>query len=140
MLLFDLINTISGLMRFPSLRSLADSITEEQKAEEERRRKRERLAKLHRFLGSRVPIELVLGPGLDVPLPPVASTSRPSETSSDGEASPATKLWLRGKRRNSLASSDPYERLADSERLKEELSDKEKAIVVKRAQKMERVS
>ena len=127
-------------MRFPSLHSLADSLTEEQKAEEERRRKRERLAKLHRFLGSRVPMELVLGPGFDAPLPPVATSFKPSGTASDGEASPATKLWSRNKRRNSLASSDPHERLPDSERLKEELTDKEKAIVVKRAQKMERVS
>ena len=38
-----------------------------------------------------------------------------------------------------MASSDPSERLTDAERLKMDLSDKEKAIVVKRALKMERV-
>lgn len=115
--------------------SLAESMTEEQKMEEDRRKKRERVAKVHRFLGSRVPTELVLGPGLGAPLPLPAPDS---DILSDGETSAQARLWLR-RRRNSLASSDPSERLTDAERLKMDLSDKEKAIVVKRALKMERV-
>ena len=110
-------------------------MTEEQKMEEDRRKKRERVAKVHRFLGSRVPTELVLGPGLGAPLPLPAPDS---DILSDGETSAQARLWLR-RRRNSLASSDPSERLTDAERLKMDLSDKEKAIVVKRALKMERV-
>lgn len=116
-------------------------MTEEQKAEEERRRKREKLAKLHRFLGSRVPMDLVLGPVLEPPLPPLAQDFVQTDATavSDGEASSPARNWLRGRRRNSLASSDPLERMPDSERLKEELSEKEKAIAVKRALKMEKV-
>lgn len=129
------------MLRFPSSYSFAESFSEEQQAEEERRRKRERLAKLHRFLGSRVPMDLVLGPGVEVPLPPVAQEPVQTDpvTVSDGEASTPAKIWARGRRRNSLASSDPSERMPESERLKEELSEREKAIVVKRALKMEKV-
>ncbi|KAL5534012.1 hypothetical protein ACEPAG_472 [Sanghuangporus baumii] len=128
-----------NLIRFPSICSFAESSTDEQRAEEERRRKREKLAKLHRFLGSRVPMELVLGHDLDVPLPPLAPDSKSVDPASDGEVSPATKLWLLAKRRNSLPISDPLERPADSDRLKEVLSDKEKAAAVKRALKMEKM-
>lgn len=131
----------TNLIRFSSTYSFAESVTDEQQAEEERRRKREKLAKLHRFLGSRVPTELVLGPDIGAPLPPIAPEllQQDPATVSDGEATSATRLWMRGKRRNSLASSRPSERLPDSERVKEELSEKEKAIVVKRALKMEKL-
>ncbi|KAI5124140.1 hypothetical protein M0805_000951 [Coniferiporia weirii] len=132
---------IHSLIRFSSTYSLADSVSDTQKAEEERRRKRERLAKLHRFLGSRVPPELILGPHeVGAPLPaPGPGHQDQGYTLSDGETPSSAKLWIRGKRRNSLASSDPLERLADTERIKERLSEREKAIVVKRALKMERM-
>ena len=128
-------------MRFPSTYSLAISLSEDQKIEAERRRKRERLAKLHRFLGSRVPTELVLGPHeTGAPLPPTDLNAQKSADSlADSEPTSSTKLWVIGKRRNSLASSDPLERLGDSERMKEQLTDKEKAVAVKRALKMEKV-
>ncbi|THH10151.1 hypothetical protein EW145_g1513 [Phellinidium pouzarii] len=130
-----------GVMSFPSTHSLINSMSDTQKTEEERRRKRERLAKLHRFLGSRVPAELILGPHeIGAPLPALDPNHVDSGyTLSDGETSSSARLWMRGKRRNSLASSDPLERLADTERVKEHMTEKEKAIVVKRALKMERM-
>lgn len=130
-----------GLMRFPSTYSLTISLSEDQKSEVERRRKRERLAKLHRFLGSRIPTELILGPSeIGAPLPPAdPNARRVSYSQEEMEPTNSSKLWVIAKRRNSLASSDPLERLGDSERMKEQLSDKEKAAAVKRALKMEKV-
>ncbi|KAI9057049.1 hypothetical protein FKP32DRAFT_1598533 [Trametes sanguinea] len=73
------------------------SLSSEQVAEEERRRKREKLAKLHRFLGSRVPQHLVLGP-LDegAPLPPPAPSPSPTPNSSDSPSSPAFRFTQSG--------------------------------------------
>ena len=107
---------------------------------EERRRKRERLAKLHRFLGSRIPAELVLGPHeMGSPLPDVAPSSlTDNHALSDGEATPSLPSWIPRRRRSSLSSSLPAHWLID-ERRKEHLSDKEKALRVKRANKMEKV-
>lgn len=126
------------LERSPSSYSVEDSIVEEQKGEDERRRKRDRLAKLHRFLGARIPAELLLAPHeIGVPLPPLASDQ--SDTSydiSDRDLSGPRNLW---KRRNSLAGSLPSDWLPGSERMKKDLNDKEKAVVVKRALKMEKV-
>lgn len=101
--------------------------------EDERRRKRERLAKLHRFLGSRVPAHLVLGledPALADVLPPVAA-----DPADDGAA---RRAWLR-RRRSSSAAALPSVRVDELERVREELDDKEKAINVRRAHKMEKV-
>ena len=110
--------------------------------EEDRRRKRERLAKLHRFLGSRVPANLVLGfDDMEASLPPPqhSPTSPPkaSSSSSEGDESPR-KAWL--KRRTASVAVPPSSWSDSLERVKEELDDREKAINVRRAQKMEKVS
>ena len=119
----------------PSTASLAETVSSDVLAEDERRRKREKLAKLHRFLGSRVPPHLVLGP-LDegAPLPPPASS--PHSTLDDGEARKVRML-----RRRSSSSAEFSRTWSDGiDRLKEELNEREKAINVRRAVKMEKVS
>ncbi|KAJ7201256.1 hypothetical protein GGX14DRAFT_371291 [Mycena pura] len=118
--------------------SLCDSMS----PEEERRRQRDKLAKLHRFLGSRVPTGLVLGP--DFFQPPVVAldgtitpASGPGVDTDTETETPSACSWVNRKRSMSAAAlpagSD------DSDRLKEHLNGKEKAIVVRRAQKMEKV-
>ncbi|KAK2461494.1 hypothetical protein APHAL10511_005957 [Amanita phalloides] len=106
--------------------SLSDNLPPEAQAEEERRRKREKLAKLHRFLGSRVPASLVLG--LDDP-----DSSLPPETMSplSGNDEIPRKAWRR--RRSSYVPE------TNTDRIKADLGNREKAINVKRAQKMEKV-
>ncbi|KAI0660543.1 hypothetical protein C8Q70DRAFT_913472 [Cubamyces menziesii] len=118
------------------------SLSSEQLAEEERRRKREKLAKLHRFLGSRVPQHLVLGP-LDegTPLPPPAPSPIPSpfdRTATDDDASDARRIKMR-RRRSSSAAEFSRTWSDDIDRLKEELNEREKAINVRRAVKMEKM-
>lgn len=108
----------------PSNRSLFENMTPAEQAEEERRRKREKLAKLHRFLGSRVPTELVFD-GLDN-----LDMSAADET--------VNKAWLR-RRRSSSAAAFPSHWSDDLDRLREELNDEEKALNVRRAVKMEKV-
>ena len=115
-----------------------ENMTPEERAEEEKRKKREKVAKLHRFLGSRVPTELVVNTVPGAPLPPLIPTYDRSQAVSDGESPIQAKLWNR-RRRNSIAGSDPLDRLPEIDRRKEELTDKEKAIIVKRALKIERV-
>ncbi|KAK7063832.1 hypothetical protein R3P38DRAFT_2756667 [Favolaschia claudopus] len=124
----------------PSTPSLFD-LSPEERAEEERRRKRDKLAKLHRFLGSRVPASLVLGPEhLDgAPLPPAVvaldGTLTPTAYDSDSAASGRTpRAW---RRRSSSAVISGWSE--DWDRVKEDLNDKEKASLVRRAQKMEKV-
>lgn len=118
------------------------SFTSDELAEEERRRKREKLAKLHRFLGSRVPVDLVLNQlSVDgsLNLPPVAPS--PSvERSVDVEQmdADARKVWLR-RRRSSSAAELSSKWSDDIDRLREDLNNKEKAQNVKRALKMEKV-
>ncbi len=59
----------------PSYQSLYENMSQDEQVEEDRRKKRERLAKLHRFLGSRVPAHLVFGydiPPAECMLPPAA--------------------------------------------------------------------
>lgn len=102
-----------------SASSLVESFSPEEQAEAERRRKRDKLAKLHRFLGSRVPTDLVVGNIAGPSLPPA---SMPED---------ARDMWLY--RRMSSASALSFERV------KEELGEEEKAVNVKRAQKMEKV-
>ena len=119
---------VSGLSLFPphqnrrqclhhssSTPSLVESLDSEAQAEVEKRRKREKLARLHRFLGSRVPPEAVNGCAIGPPLSPLAA--------------PEESNWLRG---NKSPCSDEFDRC------KEELDEKEKALNVRRAQKMER--
>lgn len=103
------------LSHFSSTPSLVDSLDPDRQAEVERRRKRDRLAKLHRFLGSRVPPDLVLGSPADPP-----SSSPPMEC-------------MRGYKGGAM---DPHEYF---DRGKEELDQREKALNVRRAQKMEKV-
>ncbi|RPD82124.1 hypothetical protein L226DRAFT_528326 [Lentinus tigrinus ALCF2SS1-7] len=127
----------------PSTASLADSLSSDQQAEEERRRKREKLAKLHRFLGSRVPPHLVLGP-LDegTPLPPPASSpfarARDSAPDNDDDGGDIRNAKMR-RRRSSSAAEFSRTWSDDIDRLKEELNEREKAINVRRAVKMEKM-
>ncbi|KAI8981192.1 hypothetical protein BD414DRAFT_491945 [Trametes punicea] len=114
------------------------SLSSEQLAEEERRRKREKLAKLHRFLGSRVPPHLVLGP-LDegTPLPPPAPSPSPFERPYTDDSDVHRPKMRR--RRSSSAAEFSRTWSDDIDRLKEELNEREKAINVRRAVKMEKV-
>lgn len=130
-----------GRRRAPSsTASLFENMTPDEQAEEERRRKRDKLAKLHRFLGSRVPANLVLG--LDdsstiLPPPTTVDTGMDSALAGSGDASP--RDWLR-RRRSSSAAAISSSWADDMERLnKEDLNDREKAINVRRAVKMEKV-
>ncbi|KAF8640548.1 hypothetical protein AX17_000210 [Amanita inopinata Kibby_2008] len=117
--------------------SLSDYSSAEEPFEEGRRRKREKLAKLHRFLGSRIPTSLALG--LDdssISLPPVDRSEQMPSLSGTGDAS--RRAWLR--RRRSSSVTEVHSSWSDDvDRLKEDLNEREKAINVKRAQKMEKV-
>ena len=111
-------------------------------AEEERRRKREKLAKLHRFLGSRVPASLVLGlndadPDASLPAPqsPLPAPAIPADGPSDTDA----RAWRRLRRRSSSAAEMKSVWLDPADRVKEDLDDREKAINVRSAIKMEKV-
>ncbi|KAG2076817.1 hypothetical protein BDR04DRAFT_1227574 [Suillus decipiens] len=118
----DMPNTANGRRIFhhsSSTPSVVETFTPEEQAEAERRRKRDKLAKLHRFLGSRVPTDLVIGHIAGPSLPP-------SPVPLDGH-----DMWLYRRRSGSSAPS--------FERVKTELDDEEKALNVKRAQKMEKL-
>ncbi|KAH7107120.1 hypothetical protein BKA62DRAFT_747439 [Auriculariales sp. MPI-PUGE-AT-0066] len=108
--------------------------------EEERRRKRAKLTKLHRFLGSRVPADMVLGiSSPDDDLPPVAA-AEPQVYDDDVRF----KTWMR---RKSNRSASPYPsgpvspqaENEDSQLNASELCESERMINVKRAQKMEKL-
>lgn len=126
----------------PSTPSLMETLTSEEQEEADRKRKRDKLAKLHRFLGSRVPVELVLGLSdgdTSLPAPalraPDGGLSKLGTVSEDDEP---RRAWLT-RRRSSSAAILPS-RSDDLERIKEDLNDEEKAINVRRAHKMEKVS
>jgi len=96
--------------------------------EDDRRRRREKIAKLHRYLGSRVPTSLVLGPNnTDDALPAldpgigIVSARHPNRRRSSSAAE-LKRNWFNG-----------------DDRVKEELDEREKAINVRRAVKMEKV-
>lgn len=115
-------NTANGRRIFhhsSSTPSVVETFTPEEQAEADRRRKRDKLAKLHRFLGSRVPTDLVIGHIAGPSLPP---SSMPVE---------GHDMWLYRRRSGSSAPS--------FERVKTELDDEEKALNVRRAQKMEKL-
>lgn len=106
----------------------ADPMPYRRAPEEDRRRRREKIAKLHRFLGSRVPTSLVLG------------------FSASDDALPSldrTKDNVRASRHNRRRSSSATETRSNwfgpDDRMKEELDEREKAINVRRAIKMEKV-
>lgn len=114
----DMISIETVNERRNSTPSLIESLTPEERAEAEKRRKRDKLAKLHRFLGSRVPTDLVVGH--------IAGPSLPPASMPEGR-----DMWLY--RRMSGSSSRSFERVKD------ELDVEEKALNVRRAQKMEKV-
>ncbi|KAG5643129.1 hypothetical protein DXG03_001519 [Asterophora parasitica] len=119
----------------PSAQSLFENMSPEEQAEDVRRRKREKLAKVHRFLGSRVPTNLVLGFNDSEPtLPPLDPTMDPLPENEEA----SSKAWLR-RRRSSSAAAYSSAWSDEVDRLKEDLNLKEKAINVRRAQKMEKV-
>lgn len=107
---------------------LTDSMLYSRTPEEDRRRRREKLAKLHRFLGSRVPTSLVLGfsasednlPALDPTVDNVRTTRH-------------------NRRRSSSATETRTNWFGPDDRMKEELDEREKAINVRRALKMEKM-
>ncbi|KAI0068020.1 hypothetical protein BV25DRAFT_505800 [Artomyces pyxidatus] len=96
--------------------------------DDDRRRNREKLAKLHRFLGSRVPADLVLGPSDSEPALPL-----PMPTAL------ATKERRHLRRRSSSAAELKSSWYDDVDRVKEDLDEREKAIIVRRAIKMEKM-
>jgi hypothetical protein len=109
--------------------SQSDLMTHLYSPEDDRRRRREKIAKLHRFLGSRVPTALVLGlnvdtdnalPTLDPPIGNISSRHPNRRRSSS--AAEFKSYWFDG-----------------DDRVKEELDEREKAINVRRAIKMEKV-
>ncbi|KAF9245727.1 hypothetical protein BU15DRAFT_58701 [Melanogaster broomeanus] len=110
------------LYQSSSTPSLDDTFDSEEQVEAERRRKRDKLAKLHRFLGSRVPPEAVTGCVVGPPLP---SIPIPEAGMRENK--------LRGRRSGQAASLEHFDRS------KEELDEREKALNVRRAQKMEKV-
>ncbi|KAH7915715.1 hypothetical protein BJ138DRAFT_997166 [Hygrophoropsis aurantiaca] len=109
--------------------SLAETLSPEAQFEAEKRRKRDKLAKLHRFLGSRVPTDLVVGAMAGPPLPPslLIDTMLP-------EYGPRQAWMYRRRSGSALPSrSEPFDRV------KQDLDGEEKALNVKRAHKMEKV-
>ena len=97
--------------------------------EDDRRRRREKIAKLHRFLGSRVPTSLVLGLNIDT------DNTLPALDSPIGSISSRHP----NRRRSSSAAEFKRNWFDGDDRVKEELDEREKAINVRRAIKMEKV-
>lgn len=97
--------------------------------EEDRRRRREKIAKLHRFLGSRVPTSLVLGLS-------DANDTLPALDTTVGNV----HTHHLGRRRSSSATEFKSNWFDPDDRMKEELDEREKAINVRRAVKMEKVN
>ncbi|KAJ7508644.1 hypothetical protein B0H11DRAFT_1703876, partial [Mycena galericulata] len=136
----------AGLPASPSSPSLFGdlALSPEERAEAERRRRRDKLAKLHRFLGSRVPASLVLGPalespGLPLPLPPpVVALDGTLALDASASVGGASRPWVRRRRSSSMVGGTAAW-LDARDRVKEELNEREKAIIVRRAQKMEKV-
>ncbi|KIJ32808.1 hypothetical protein M422DRAFT_783314 [Sphaerobolus stellatus SS14] len=107
------------------------TLSPEEAAEAERKKMRDKLAKLHRFLGSRVPVELALGAGYvlgDADLPKVV-----------GGDQVLAEVPRRRRRSSSSAALPGYDDLSKEERIKDNMNDKERAMHVKRANKMEQV-
>jgi len=109
------------------------TLTSTEMHEEEQRRKREKLVKLHRFLGSRVPTDLVLGLGLSQS-PPLLPPTSP-----DVEDWDTRKKFRMRKRRSSSYAEYTRPLTAQEDRMKSELDMEEKALNVRRAAKMEKV-
>jgi len=86
------------------------------------------MAKLHRFLGSRVPTSLVLGASEEHDALPALDPSLGN-----------IRARLPGRRRSSSAAEFKSNWFDEGDRVKEELDDREKAINVRRAVKMEKL-
>ena len=123
---------VPGRPHSPSQQSVFENMSPEEQAEELRRRKREKLAKLHRFLGSQVPVHLALGLGNpETSLPPLKTDVIPDSRDD-------RKVIVR-RRRCSSVESYPLGWSDEHDRIRQDLNVKEKAINVRRAQKMEKV-
>jgi hypothetical protein len=125
-----------GLPHSLSTPSVVETLTPEEQEEVERKRKRDKLAKLHRFLGSRIPVDLVLGASDRRSLTPPGLRGQANKLDSVSEHEEHRRAWL--PRRRSSSAAVYSNRPDDLERLKEDLNDEEKAIHVRRAQKMEK--
>ena len=109
----------------------------------ERQRKREKLAKIHRYLGSKVPPELVLG--CSSASSPLATISNPAVLKQ--HVVPDNQNQDAMKRRRSLSavtyqhaySLDALSRSEVENRAKDTISDVERMVKIKRAQKIEQV-
>lgn len=120
-----------------SISSTYSSKTSVEQLEEDRRIKRDRLAKLYRFLGSQVPINLVLGTDDDSPPPPLQQHIPSGGSTFDNIEEKCSTLL---KRRRSSSAIPSVSTWPDNvERLKTDLDNREKAIIVRRVQKMEKV-
>jgi hypothetical protein len=104
--------------------------------EEERRRMRDKIAKLHRYLGSRVPTSLILGVD-EAKIEPCLPPPSPCQPMSADQDSPERPVWLRRRRSSSEAAAPFWS--DDVDRSREHLDDREKARNVRRAQKMEKL-
>jgi hypothetical protein len=123
-----------GHMSSPSAPSFFDVPTPEEAAELERKRKRDRLAKLHRFLGSRVPADLVIGSfDLEASLPEVMEEHNSPVSEDEG-----LSRWKMKRKRDTVNLETPMW-FDDLDWNKAELDTKEKALNVRRAHKMEQV-
>ncbi|KAJ3750941.1 hypothetical protein DFH05DRAFT_140627 [Lentinula detonsa] len=136
------------LDRQPSLVSLITPslMSPEERTEAEKRRKREKIAKLHRFLGSRVPTELVLGQTdeeSESGLPGLSTLPMGEETDLEG-SSEEKRSWKRGMgkvtRRRSGSESGISSDWSDiRDRRKDDMAEDEKLRMVKRAVRLEKV-
>ncbi|KAJ3721939.1 hypothetical protein C8R42DRAFT_67838 [Lentinula raphanica] len=133
------------LDRQPSLASLITPslMSPEERAEAEKRRKREKLAKLHRFLGSRVPAGLVLGQSDEDSESGLPGLSMAEETDAEG-SSEEKRSWKRGMtkvaRRRSGSESGVSSDWSDiRDRRKDDMGEGEKLRMVKRAIRLEKV-
>ncbi|KAJ4485629.1 hypothetical protein J3R30DRAFT_1384883 [Lentinula aciculospora] len=136
------------LARQPSLLSLITPslMSPEERAEAEKRRKREKLAKLHRFLGSRVPTGLVLGQAdedSESGLPGLSASSMGEETDAEG-SSEEKRSWKKGmakvtRRRSGSESGISSEWSDIRDRRKDDMSEDERSRMVKRAVRLEKV-
>ncbi|KAJ3993107.1 hypothetical protein F5050DRAFT_1578316 [Lentinula boryana] len=142
------IHPVEHLDRQPSLVSLITPslMSPEERTEAEKRRKREKIAKLHRFLGSRVPTELVLGQTdeeSESGLPGLSTFSMGEETDLEG-SSEEKRSWKRGMgkvtRRRSGSESGISSDWSDiRDRRKDDMAEDEKLRMVKRAVRLEKV-
>ncbi|THH26311.1 hypothetical protein EUX98_g7878 [Antrodiella citrinella] len=120
----------------PSVSSLQESLSPSEDIEEEgRRRKRDKVARLHRFLGSRIPADLVLAQ-----VDARSATPPPVPTVSPMAANNDARYKSRIRRRRSSSAAELGGTWSDEiDRLKEDLNEREKAINVRRAVKMEKM-